>query len=136
MKKSSLIEKVTLQQIHDDCLLCIAESQKQIPFPIKRLYYMVNNSPGLPRGYHTHKKLQQIFFCLQGKVRLILDDGSHREEIVLDQPGVGLRLRPLIWHEMHDIGVDTIMLVVASDKYDESDYIREYAAFKKYLGSL
>ena len=136
MKKSSLIEKVTLQQIHDDCLLCIAESHKQIPFPIKRLYYMVKNSPGLPRGYHTHKKLQQIFFCLQGKVRMILDDGNHREEIVLDQPGIGLRLRPLIWHEMHDIGVDTIMLVVASDKYDETDYIREYAAFKKHLGSL
>ena len=136
MKKNSLIEKVTLQQIQDDCLMCVAESHKQIPFAIKRVYYMVQNSPGLPRGYHTHKELEQVFFCLSGCMKMILDDGYHREEIILDNPGIGIRLRPMIWHEMHDIASDTIMLVFASEGYDESDYIREYASFKKKVDEL
>lgn len=131
MKKSSLIEKVTLQQINDDCLMCVAETGKQVPFEIKRVYYMVQNTPGLPRGYHTHKELEQVFFCIQGSMKMILDDGFHREEVILDKPGVGVRLRPMIWHEMHEVDQKTIMLVFASDKYDESDYIREYATFKK-----
>jgi len=136
MKKTSLIEKVTLQQIKDDCLMCVAESHKQIPFSIKRVYYMVQNTPSLPRGYHTHKKLEQIFFCINGSMRMILDDGNHREEIILDNPGVGIRLRPMIWHEMHDINKDTIMLVFASESYDESDYIREYVSFKKQVDEI
>jgi len=131
MKNKTLIETVELQQIKDDCQMCIAETGKQIPFPIKRVYYMVHNTPALPRGYHSHKKLEQIFFCISGTMKMILDDGFHKEEIILDDPGVGLRLRPMIWHEMHEITKDTIMLVFASDSYDESDYIREYATFKK-----
>lgn len=136
MKQASLIEKVTLQQIQDDCIMCVAEGHKQIPFAIKRVYYMVKNSPGLPRGYHTHKKLKQVFFCIQGSMKMILDNGFKREEIILDNPGVGILLRPMIWHEMHDIRHDTVMLVFASDGYDESDYIREYATFKKTVDEL
>lgn len=116
--------------------MCVAESGKQIPFPIKRVYYMVQNSPGLPRGYHTHKKLEQIFFCIQGSMRMVLDNGFKREETVLDNPAVGIRLRPMVWHEMHDIGQDTIMLIFASAGYNEADYIREYATFKKTVDEL
>lgn len=116
--------------------MCVAETKKHIPFPIKRVYYMVQNSPGLPRGYHTHKKLKQAFFCIQGSMKMILDDGKRREELVLDNPAVGLILRPMVWHEMHDIGKDTVMLVFASDGYNEADYIREYADFKKKADKL
>lgn len=136
MKKTTLIEKITLQQVKDDCLMCIAESGKQIPFLIKRVYYMVQNSPGLPRGYHTHKKLEQVLFCIQGSVKIILDNGFKREETILDNPAIGIRLQPMMWHEMHDIRDDTIMLVFASTAYDESDYIREYATFKKTVDQL
>lgn len=131
MAKKSLVEKVKLQTINDDCLMCVAETGKQIPFVIKRAYYMVENKPGLPRGYHTHKKLEQVFFCIRGSMKMILDNGYMREEVVLDDPSVGVILRPMIWHEMHDIGNETTMLIFASDKYDESDYIREYAEFKR-----
>lgn len=92
---------------------------------------MVDSAPNLPRGYHTHKELQQVFFCIRGKVKMILDDGFRREEIILDEPSTGVVLRPMIWHEMHDIDQNTVMLIFASDKYIESDYIREYATFKK-----
>ena len=136
MKKSSLIEKVFLQQIKDDCLMCVAEADKQIPFPIKRIYYTVQSTPGLPRGYHVHKKLEQVFFCIRGSMKMILDDGFHREEITLDNPGEGVLLHPMVWHEMHDIDQDTVMLIFASDSYDESDYIREYANFKKSVDKL
>ena len=122
---------VKLQTINDDCLMCVAEVDKQIPFPIKRVYYMVDSAPNLPRGYHTHKELQQAFFCIRGKMKMILDDGVRREEVVLDNPAEGLILRPMVWHEMHDIDQNTVMLIFASDKYIEADYIREYATFKK-----
>lgn len=130
-KQSNLIEKVVLQTIQDDCLMCVAETDKQIPFEIKRVYYMVDSEPNLPRGYHTHKQLEQAFFCIRGSMKMILDDGYHRKEIVLDNPSIGVMLRPMIWHEMHDINKETVMLILASDKYIESDYIREYATFKK-----
>lgn len=129
MKKTSLIEKINLQVINDDCLMCVGEFPKQIPFPIKRVYYMVNSAPNKPRGYHTHKKLDQVFFCIQGSMKMILDDGTKREEVILDKPDVGIRLKPMIWHEMHDIDEDTVMLIFASDYYQESDYIRSYKDF-------
>ncbi|KKU20703.1 MAG: hypothetical protein UX84_C0031G0002 [Microgenomates group bacterium GW2011_GWD1_47_13] len=129
MKKDILVEKIQLQAIHDDCLMCVAEYPRQIPFPIKRVYYMVKSAPNLPRGYHTHKKLDQVFFCIQGSMRMILDDGKKKEEIILNQPDIGIRLKPLVWHEMHDIKEDTIMLIFASDYYEESDYIRDYKQF-------
>lgn len=135
MKKSSLIEKINLQVIHDDCLMCVAEHPTQIPFPIKRVYYMVQSAPNLPRGYHTHKKLDQVFFCIQGSMKMILDDGTKREEIVLNDPGVGIRLKPMVWHEMHDIDEKTVMLIFASDYYHESDYIRSYKDFMEVVNA-
>jgi len=135
MKKSSLIETINLQVIHDDCVMCVAEHPKQIPFPIKRVYYMVQSSPDLPRGYHTHKELDQVFFCIQGSMRMVLDDGKNREEVVLNQPNIGIRLKPMVWHEMHDIKEDTIMLIFASDVYKESDYIRTLKEFMEVVNA-
>jgi len=130
-QNKKLIELVNLQKINDDCLMCVAETGKQIPFTIKRVYYMVNSAPNLPRGYHTHKKLEQVFFCIRGSMKMVLDDGYHREETILNDPSVGVLLHPMVWHEMHDINEDTIMLIMASDRYIEADYIREYSKFKK-----
>jgi len=125
----TLINYIELQQIHDDCLMCVAETAKHIPFAIKRVYFMVDSDPKLPRGFHTHKKLVQAFFCIRGSMRMVLDDGLHKEEFVLDNPAKGIILHPMIWHEMHDITKDTIMLVLASDYYREEDYIRDYTEF-------
>jgi dTDP-4-dehydrorhamnose 3,5-epimerase-like enzyme len=135
MKKSSLVEYINLQVIKDDCLMCVAQHPNQIPFPIKRVYYMVQSSPNLPRGYHTHKELDQVFFCIQGSMRMVLDNGRQKEEIVLSDPSIGIRLKPMVWHEMHDIKEDTIMLIFASDAYKEADYIRKYDVFMEVVNA-
>lgn len=126
-----MIEKVKLQTIHDDCTMCIAESGREIKFEIKRVYYILDAAKDLPRGFHAHKELEQVFFCIQGSVKMILDNGFEKKEIILNDPSEGIILSPMIWHEMHDINQDTIMLVMASDKYNESEYIRSYDEFKK-----
>jgi len=135
MKKSSLVEYIALQVIKDDCIMCVAQHPNQIPFPIKRVYYMVQSSPDLPRGYHTHKELDQVFFCIQGSMRMVLDDGKTREEVTLNDPSIGIRLKPMIWHEMHDIKENTIMLIFASDVYKESDYIRTLKEFMEVVNA-
>jgi len=135
MKKASLIEYINLQVIKDDCIMCVAQYPNQIPFPIRRVYYMVQSSPDLPRGYHTHKELDQVFFCIQGSMKMILDDGKNRDEVVLNNPSIGIRLKPMVWHEMHDIKEDTIMLIFASDVYKESDYIRTLKEFMEVVNA-
>ncbi len=126
----SLIQLVHIPKVEDDCLLCFAQTPDQIPFDIKRVYYISQGKADLPRGHHAHHKTRQILFCIQGKVTIIVDDGQKREEVILDQPHVGIMLDPMIWHEMTNINEETILLVLASEVYDESDYIRDYQQFK------
>lgn len=127
----NLIHLIEIPKIVDDCFLCFAESRKQIPFMIKRIYFIGKAVPGLPRGKHAHKKNRQVLFCLQGKVKMLLDNGKTREEIILDRPEAGILLDRMIWHEMLEMDEKTILMIVASDYYNESDYIRSYSEFKK-----
>jgi len=101
-----------------------------VPFDIKRVYYVFGTRPGVTRGLHAHKKLHQIAVCVSGSCRMVLDDGVEREEIFMDSSNVVVDLPPMLWHEMHDFSVDCVLLVLASDYYDESDYIRDYIKFK------
>lgn len=121
-------EYCSLPTIEDGCKLTIAE-EPIIPFPIKRIYYIYNALKGYPRGFHAHKKNRQVFFCLAGTVTLVLDDGKHKTSIHMNDPKKGVVLEPMIWHEMHDITKDTIMMVMASEKYDPEDYVRDYSVF-------
>lgn len=106
------------------------EENKNIPFDIKRVYYMYGLNKE-PRGFHAHKNLQQVFIVMNGSCKLILDDGTKRDELVLNSPSQGLLIGNLIWHEMCDFSADCVIMVLASDYYDESDYIRNYEDFKK-----
>ena len=126
--KNQLITIVTLSKLHDDCDLIVAENSK-IPFPIKRVYSILNAESNMPRGYHAHRKTQQILFCLKGSVRMILDNGVEKAECVLSDPSHGLLLDTMVWHEMHDMDESTILLVLASHEYDEADYIRDYEVY-------
>lgn len=110
--------------------LVALESAKNIPFEIKRVYYIFGTDSDTARGFHAHKKLQQVAICLSGKCRMVLDDGKKREEIWLDSPNKGLNIGNL-WHEMHDFTPDCVLLVLASEHYDESDYIRDYDQYQK-----
>jgi hypothetical protein len=117
--------------------LVVGEVGKHIPFDIKRFYFINNISdPSSIRGRHAHKNLEQYIFSVQGAFTLDLDDGQIQQSIRLDTPGHGIRLGKLLWHTMRDFTPDNVILVVASDLYNEDDYIRDYETFLKHANSL
>lgn len=112
--------------------LIALEEGKEVPFPIKRIYYIFDTSKGVRRGFHAHKELKQVLFCVNGSCKLHLDNGRETEEIVLDSPDKGLVLMDsLIWREMYDFSEGAVLMVLASELYDEKDYIRNYDKFLK-----
>ncbi|KYG64729.1 dTDP-6-deoxy-3,4-keto-hexulose isomerase [Bdellovibrio bacteriovorus] len=111
--------------------LIALEGGRQIPFDIKRIYYLYDLND-LPRGFHAHYKLKQVMICLNGSLRVYLDDGKGRKEnIELSNPQEAVLIDNLVWHEMHDFSKDCVIAVLASDYYDEADYIRDYSIFEK-----
>ena len=130
----SLIEFIDFPALGDERGSLVAlEAEKSVPFAIKRVYYIFGTKNGVARGFHGHKKLQQIAICITGKCRMILDDGKERSEAWLDSPNKGLVIGDLVWREMHDFSEDCVLLVLASEHYDESDYIRDYNEFLEAL---
>lgn len=109
--------------------LVAIESNQSVPFEIKRLYYIFNTQLDKPRGFHAHLDLKQVAICLKGSCRFILDDGVKKEEVILDSPLQGLVIESLTWREMHDFSEDCVLLVLASEHFDENDYIRDYQKF-------
>ncbi|MBI4325131.1 MAG: FdtA/QdtA family cupin domain-containing protein [Chloroflexi bacterium] len=111
--------------------LFIAESARQIPFPIKRVYF-INSlaNPEAVRGRHAHKTLEQVLVCICGSFVLHLDDGRTRQRMTLNDPSCGIYMGPLVWHKMTSFSYDCVILVLASDWFAEADYIRDYQAFK------
>ncbi len=127
--------KIINFQQHGDARgqLVALEENKEIPFNIKRVYYMYDTGEGVRRGYHAHKKLEQILICIHGSCKIHLDDGKSVEEILLDKPYEGLYIANNVWREMYDFSKDAVLLVLASELYDENDYIRDYQRFMSYL---
>ena len=126
----SLIEWVELPNLGDHRgSLVVLESNKNIPFEFKRIYYIFDVKTDTPRGFHAHKNLHQIAFCIKGKFKMLMDNGLEKQEVIVSQPNKGLLIPPMVWHEMHDFSNDCILLVIANDYYDESDYIRDYEIF-------
>lgn len=110
------------------------EQFKNIPFEIKRVYYMYGTKDGTRRGYHAHKKLKQVLICVSGSCKLLLDDGREKNVVSLDSPSKGLYIESNIWREIFDFSHDAVLMVLASEYYDESDYIRNYNDFITYIG--
>lgn len=113
--------------------LVALEEFKDIPFAIKRVYYMYDTSSGVTRGHHAHKSLEQILVCIHGKCKIKLDNGEESKIIPLEKPYEGVYVANNMWREMFDFSSDAVLLVLASDLYDESDYIRDYDEFKKFV---
>lgn len=109
------------------------ESNKNIPFSIKRVYYIFDTPSDEIRGFHAHKELQQLVIALNGSVKFILDDGKSREEILLNNPSVGLFIGKNMWREMLEFSSDARLMILASDFYDEGEYIRNYDEFLTYI---
>lgn len=113
--------------------LVAIEQFKHIPFKIKRVYYIYDTKEGIRRGFHAHKSLEQILICVKGNCKILLDDGKEKETVLLDKPNEGLYISNNIWREMFDFSPDAVLLVLASELYDENDYIRDYDKFLKFL---
>lgn len=109
--------------------LIALEQMSNIPFEIKRVYYIYGTPSSVERGFHAHKELKQVAICLVGNVDILMDDGLSKAVITLDSPAKGLRIDEKQWHEMRDFSHDCVLMVLASDYYDESDYIRDYSDF-------
>lgn len=115
-------------------ILISLEQMKNIPFDIKRVYFMYNTMDDVRRGFHAHKSLKQVLICTHGSCKILLDDGEKKESILLDEPNKGLYIESNLWREMYDFSNEAVLMVLASELYDEEDYIRNYEDFLKYVG--
>jgi len=128
----SLIKTVSFKPLGDERGSLVAlEGMKSLPFDIKRVYYIFGTKDNVVRGFHAHINLKQVAVCVIGSCRFILDDGTHKEEIILDSPTTGLVIEDMVWREMHDFSPDCVLMVLADQYYDELDYIRNYDDFKE-----
>ncbi|MCP3130332.1 FdtA/QdtA family cupin domain-containing protein [Shewanella sp. KJ2020] len=109
--------------------LVALEAHCQIPFDIKRVYYIYGTAQDVARGFHAHKALKQIAICLKGSCRFVMDDGKDKQEVILSTPDKGLLIDAMQWHEMYDFSEDCVLMVLADDYYNENDYIRDYNIF-------
>ncbi|GKV76988.1 dTDP-6-deoxy-3,4-keto-hexulose isomerase [Pectobacterium carotovorum subsp. carotovorum] len=124
------IKIIPLQAHGDDRgSLVSLEEDNNIPFKIKRVYYIFNTKDEVRRGLHAHCKLKQVAIVVRGSCRFLLDDGKERIELLLDNPGQGLLIDSFMWREMYDFSEDCVLMVLADSLYDENDYIRDYNVF-------
>ena len=112
-------------------ILIPIEYPKQIDFPIKRIYYIYDVNSNVERGFHSHKALNQLLIAVNGRVKIRVKTPFEEQIILLDDPSKGLYIGPMIWREMFDFEDNAVLLVLASQEYDEQDYIREYEEYKK-----
>ena len=116
--------------------LSAIEATRDVPFEIKRIYYITGVPQGVDRGCHSHYDLQQVLICLNGSVTIHVESDG-KETYSLSNPADGLYIGPMVWREMVDFSDQAVLLVLASDYYKESDYIRDYSIFRteadKYL---
>lgn len=112
--------------------ITVVENGSDIPFDTKRVYYLYDVPGGESRGGHAHKELYQLLVAASGSFSVILDDGTEKRTIILNRPYQGLLIVPGIWRTLDDFSSGSVCLVLASEKYDENDYIREYNDFIEY----
>lgn len=102
------------------------EANMDIPFEIKRVYYITKVAQGVVRGFHSHRKLHQVLLCLSGSVKIKVKNPNSEEIIELKDPSIGLYIGTNVWREMFDFTEGSVLLVIASEHYDEDDYVRNY----------
>jgi len=115
--------------IEDDGNLVPIESNFDIPFPIKRIFYVYGVRDKDTRGKHAHYKTQQLLICLSGKIEVLCDDGKNKRKYLLESPQQGLFIPEMIWDEQRYLSEDAVMLVLSNTKYEPNDYIHNYEEF-------
>ena len=111
--------------------LTVGEFGKELPFEPKRYFVVFDVSSREVRGEHAHRTLHQFFVCLKGDCALVVDDGRQRQELLLNSPAIGVHVEPMVWGIQYKFSSDALLLVLASDKYDTADYIRDYDEFER-----
>lgn len=132
MKKTSVYEcqVLPLNKIHNPAgNITIVEGGQNIPFNIQRIYYLYDIPGGESRGGHAHKGLYQLIVAASGSFEVMLDDGINKKIVRLNRPNYGLLVVPGIWRELFEFSSGSICMVLASHKYNENDYLREYSNF-------
>lgn len=125
---SSSYELVSIPSNHDDRGSIAFYNIKDIlDFKIERVYWLYNLTQ--PRGEHAHKNLKQFMFCPNGKIEIDVDDGKNKDSITLDSPNLGLIIKKPVWRRIKGIDYNSTLIVMASEEYDENDYIRSYEEF-------
>ena len=109
--------------------LVALEANREVPFDIKRAFYIFGTQPDVPRGNHSHYKTKQFLVSVAGSCKVTLDDGKIKQTFDLDKPNIGLFQDALIWGIMHEFSPDCVLMVLADDYYDASDYITNYDKF-------
>lgn len=130
MKKDGIIKFVNIGSKSIGYLIALEEN-KNIPFDIKRVYYTYGVPTKQKRGFHAHKSLEQVLICVSGSVKVKCFNGKEEKIYLLDKPNEGLYIGPIVWREIYDYSENTVLMVLASELYDEDDYIRNYDEFVK-----
>lgn len=138
-RKSSVYDCsiVHLDRVHNRAgNITALENNRSIPFEVRRVYYLYDVPGGEERGGHAHYELQQFVVAVSGAFDVLLDDGINKKVVHLDRPFIGLHITTGIWRELLNFSSGSVCLVLASHKYDEHDYIRDYDKFKQHFKSL
>ena len=121
---------IDVSKVHNEVgNITVLENQKNIPFDVKRIYYLYDIPGGEARGGHAHYELEQYIIAASGSFDVILNDGEKTKNFTLNRPNLALHIVPGLWRELDNFSSGSISLVLASNKYDEDDYIRDYNKF-------
>ena len=124
------IERIQFQKHGDHGGMLVAlEQERNVPFEIRRVYYVYATEPNVHRGRHAHRRLKQLAVAVRGSVTILLDDGTGPVEVVLNDPAQGLLLGDMVWRELYDFSDDCVLMVLADQAYDPADYILDYDEF-------
>lgn len=140
MNKNTVFDcrMIELDKHHSDRKgnLSVVENGKDVPFSVKRVYYLYDVPGGESRGGHAHKALRQLIVAVSGSFSVTLDDGKEKKTVVLNRPYQGLLVVSGIWRTLDDFSSGSVSMVMASEKYDENDYIRDYDEFVNYRNTI
>ena len=134
MNKTSIYDCVILplNKIHNRAgNITVIDVKKHLPFDIKRVFYFYDIPSGVGRGGHAHKELHQLIIAMSGSFDVVLDDGKEKKRVHLNRSYNGLYVCPMIWRELDNFSSGSVCMVLASNKYDENDYYRDYAEFMR-----